>query len=231
MFGRIARRYDCTNAVISAGLVHCWRRRLARRVAHYAARDILDVACGTGSVMLQVARRSPPSTHIIGVDFTAAMLRVGRRRLLHAGLQHRLHLCAADALCLPCADNRFDVVTIMFGVRNFAAPTTGLAECYRVLRPGGRLCLVEFGWPQRWLLRVLYGGYFRYILPLIAWPLSGERTAYRYLRDSVLAFRQQPRLEVLLRQVGFIEVLRQPLSGDIATLYEGRKPPPSIPQA
>jgi len=229
MFGRIARRYDLTNTVISAGLDQYWRWRLAQRVAHYAAGDILDVACGTGGVMLQVARCCAPTSRISGVDFTEAMLRVGRLRLLRAGLSHRLCLCVADALCLPYADNRFDVVTMMFGVRNFDNPTLGLSECYRVLRPGGWLCLVEFGWPQRWLLRALYSGYFQYILPLIAWPLSGERTAYRYLRDSVLAFRQQLYLEGLLHQVGYTQVRREPLSGGIATLYEGRKPPGRIP--
>jgi demethylmenaquinone methyltransferase/2-methoxy-6-polyprenyl-1,4-benzoquinol methylase len=225
MFGRIAWRYDLTNAVISAGLDHYWRWRLARRVAHYPARTVLDVACGTGGVMLQVGRCSTPTTCIIGADFSEAMLRVGRVRLRRAGLLHRLHLCVADALCLPYANDSFDVVTMMFGVRNFANARAGLAECYRVLRTGGCLCLVEFAWPHHPLLRVLYSGYFRYILPLIAWPLSGERTAYRYLRDSVLAFRRQPSLVELLRQVGFTDVQTAPLSGGITALYEGWKAP------
>jgi demethylmenaquinone methyltransferase/2-methoxy-6-polyprenyl-1,4-benzoquinol methylase len=225
MFSRIARRYDLTNTIISAGLDHYWRRCLARRAVSFPARCILDVACGTGGVMLQVARRCPAATRLIGVDFTEAMLRVGQGRLLRAGLSHRLCVCAADAQCLPYADNCCEVVTMMFGVRNFADPKGGLAECYRVLCPGGRLILVEFSWPRHWLLGVLYAGYFRYMLPLIAWPLSGERSAYRYLRDSVLAFRQQPALEVMLRQAGFTEVQSEPLSGGVTSLYEGRKAP------
>jgi demethylmenaquinone methyltransferase/2-methoxy-6-polyprenyl-1,4-benzoquinol methylase len=100
----------------------------------------------------------------------------------------------------------------------------GLAECYRVLRPGGTLCMVEFSWPRRHAIRLLYTCYFRYILPLIAWPLSGERTAYRYLRDSVLAFRQQPHLDARLRQAGFTDVQCLPLSGGITVLYVGHKP-------
>jgi demethylmenaquinone methyltransferase/2-methoxy-6-polyprenyl-1,4-benzoquinol methylase len=226
MFSRIARRYDLTNTVISAGLDHYWRWRLARRVAHYPAHTMLDVACGTGGVMLQVGRCSANTTCIIGADFSEAMLRVGQARLVREGLSHRLHLCVADALCLPYASDSFDVVTMMFGVRNFANARAGLAECYRVLRAGGWLCLVEFAWPYHPLLRVLYSGYFRYILPLLAWPLSGERTAYRYLRDSVLAFRQQPSLLELLRQVGFTDVQTEPLSGGITALYEGRKASP-----
>jgi demethylmenaquinone methyltransferase/2-methoxy-6-polyprenyl-1,4-benzoquinol methylase len=129
-----------------------------------------------------------------------------------------------DAHALPYADQSFDGVTMVFGVRNFASPHAALAECYRVLRVAGYLYMVEFSWPSRYAWHLLYGTYFRYILPLIAWPLSGERAAYRYLRDSVLAFRQQARLEVLLRQVGFTNVCSEPLSGGITTLYTGRKP-------
>jgi demethylmenaquinone methyltransferase/2-methoxy-6-polyprenyl-1,4-benzoquinol methylase len=223
MFSRIAWRYDLTNTVISAGLDHYWRWRLAQRVARYPAHDILDVACGTGGVMVQVARRCAITTRIVGADFTEAMLRVGRVRLARAHLSHRYLLCVADALCLPYPDSSFDVVTMMFGVRNFADPAGGLAECYRVLRAGGHLCLVEFAWPHVPLLREAYSGYFRYVLPLLAWPLSGERTAYRYLRDSVLAFRQQPVLSGVLRQVGFTDVHTMPLSGGIAALYDGHK--------
>jgi demethylmenaquinone methyltransferase/2-methoxy-6-polyprenyl-1,4-benzoquinol methylase len=195
-------------------------------VARYAAHDVLDVACGTGGVMLQVARRCPTARCIVGADFTEAMVRVGHTRLARARQPHRLHLCVADALSLPYPSHCFDVVTMMFGVRNFANPAQGLAECYRVLRVGGHLCVVEFAWPQGRVLGGLYGGYFRGLVPLLAWPLCGERTAYRYLRDSVLAFRQQPPLPGLLCQVGFTDVHTRPLSGGIAALYDGRKAGP-----
>ncbi|GIX49070.1 MAG: demethylmenaquinone methyltransferase [Candidatus Tectimicrobiota bacterium] len=224
MFGRIARRYDLTNTLLSAGLDRYWRWQLARRVAQAKARAVLDVACGTGSVMLEVARHCPATTWLVGVDFTVPMLEVGRRRLARARGAARFCLCAGDALCLPFADACFDAVTIVFGVRNFADPAAGLAECYRVLRPRGGIYVVEFSWPHRWGLRQLYGLYFRYILPLVAWPLSGERSAYRYLRDSVLAFRQQPGLTALLRQAGFTATCAVPLCGGITTLYQGYKP-------
>lgn len=224
MFSRIAPRYDLTNTIISAGLDHAWRRRLAQRVARHTAQTILDVACGTGGVMAQLARCCSPTTRLLGVDFTEAMLQVGRQRLATTAQSHCIYLCAGDAQCLPYPNTSFDVVTMMFGVRNFDNPAAGLAECYRVLRPEGHIFLVEFTWPRGCGLRMLYGGYWRYILPLIAWPLCGEWAAYRYLRDSVLAFRPQSDLTILLQHIGFTDIAAEALSGGIATLYEARKP-------
>jgi demethylmenaquinone methyltransferase / 2-methoxy-6-polyprenyl-1,4-benzoquinol methylase len=224
MFSRIAPHYDLTNTVISAGLDQVWRRRLAQCVARRAARTVLDVACGTAGVMAQLARCCPPTTCLVGIDFTEAMLRVGQQRLATTAPAHRVYLCVGDAHCLPHPEKSFDAVTMMFGVRNFADPAAGLAECYRVLRPEGHLCLVEFTWPRGRPLRMMYGGYLRYILPLIAWPLCGERAAYRYLRDSVLAFRPQSDLTTLLQRIGFTDISAAALAGGIATLYEARKP-------
>ena len=224
MFSRIAQRYDLTNTIISAGLDRVWRWRLGQCVARHGAQMVLDVACGTGGVMAQIARCCPPSTCLIGVDFTEAMLHVGRQRLARAAPAHRVQLCVGDAHCLPHPEKRFDMVTMMFGVRNFAHPVVGLAECYRVLRPGGHLCLVEFTWPRGRWWQMVYGGYWHYVLPLIAWPLCGERAAYRYLRDSVLAFRSQPDLTTLLQHIGFTDISAETLSGGITTLYEARKP-------
>jgi len=224
MFSRIAPRYDLTNTVISAGLDQSWRQRLAQCVARHVAQAVLDVACGTGGVMAQLARCCPPTTCLIGVDFTEAMLRIGRQRLAVAAPAHRVYLCVGDAHCLPHPAKSFEAVTMMFGVRNFADPAAGLAECYRVLRPEGRLCLVEFSWPRGRALQMVYGGYLRYLLPLIAWPLCGEWAAYRYLRDSVLAFRPQSDLTTFLQCIGFTDISAEALSGGIATLYAARKP-------
>ncbi|MGE3537235.1 MAG: ubiquinone/menaquinone biosynthesis methyltransferase [Candidatus Tectimicrobiota bacterium] len=223
MFSRIAPHYDRTNTIISAGLDHRWRQRLATRVTRHVPRSILDVACGTGGVLLQVARRCAPSTRLLGVDFTEAMLHIGRRRLAAVAQARRPLLCVADAQHLPHPDASVDAVTMMFGVRNFADPAAGLGECYRVLRPGGYLCLVEFTWPRQPALQMLYQGYLRYLLPLVAWPLCGERAAYTYLRDSVLAFRPHSDLTPLLQRLGFVEIDTEPLSGGITTLYEARK--------
>ena len=224
MFSRIAPRYDLTNTVISAGLDQVWRQRLAQGVARRVPQAVLDVACGTGGVMAQLARYCPPTTCLIGIDFTEAMLRVGRPRLATAAPAHRVYLCVGDAHCLPHPAQSFDAVTMMFGIRNFANPAVGLAECYRVLRPEGYLGLVEFSWPHGRGLRIVYGGYLRYLLPLVAWPCCGEWAAYRYLRDSVLAFRPQSDLTTLLQRVGFTDIAAVALSGGIATLYEARKP-------
>ena len=224
MFSRIAPRYDLTNTVISAGLDQSWRQRLAQCAARHVAQAVLDVACGTGGVMAQLARCCPPTACLIGVDFTEAMLRIGRQRLATAAPAHRVYLCVGDAHCLPHPEKSFDAVTMMFGVRNFADPAAGLAECYRVLRPEGHLCLVEFSWPRGRALQMVYGGYLRYLLPLLAWPLCGEWAAYRYLRDSVLAFRPQSDLTTFLQRIGFTDISAEALSGGIATLYAARKP-------
>jgi demethylmenaquinone methyltransferase/2-methoxy-6-polyprenyl-1,4-benzoquinol methylase len=223
MFSRIAPRYDVTNTVISVGLDHLWRRRLAQRAAGHAPQAILDVACGTGAVMAHLARACAPSAQLVGVDFTEAMLRAGRPRLATVSQPHRLHLCVGDAQALPYPDRYFDVVTMMFGVRNFDDPAAGLAECHRVLRPDGSLCVVEFTWPQQPMMRRLYTVYWRYLLPLLAWPLCGERAAYCYLRDSVLAFRPQSDLTPLLHRIGFRDVATVALSGGITTLYDARR--------
>ncbi|MBM3223946.1 MAG: ubiquinone/menaquinone biosynthesis methyltransferase [Candidatus Tectomicrobia bacterium] len=222
MFSRIAGRYDCTNTVISAGLDALWRRRLAQCVARQAALAVLDVACGTGGVLAQLMRHCPSATRLAGVDFTESMLRVGQRRLSARGTA-AVQWCVGDALRLPYADASFDAVTMMFGVRNFADPARGLAECYRVLRAPGTLCLVEFSWPRRRAMQLVYGAYLRYVLPLVAWPLCGDWAAYRYLRDSVLAFRPQADLTTLLQDLGFTDIVTVALSGGITTLYEARK--------
>ncbi len=224
MFSRIAPRYDATNTIISAGLDRRWRRHLAHCAAGYAPQVVLDVACGTGGVLAHLARSCAATTQLLGVDFTEAMLRVGRRRHGTVAHPHRLHLCVGDAQALPAADRCIDVVTMMFGVRNFDCPATGLAECYRVLRPAGHLCLVEFTWPRAPLLQRLYSVYWRYVLPLLAWPLCGERAAYTYLRDSVLAFRPQADLTALLQRSGFTAITTTTLSGGITTLYDAYKP-------
>lgn len=225
MFSRIAWRYDVTNAIISGGLDRYWRWRLARRVAHYEPRDILDVACGTGGILRHLERQCCTATRLVGIDFTEIMLRVGRHRLGRQSLTPPIHLCVADALRLPHRPESFDAVTMMFGLRNFADAVQALTECYRVLRPGGYLCLIEFSWPHRFGVRWLYSLYFRLLLPLLAWPLAGEWAAYRYLRDSVLAFRADAELTRPLQGVGFQDIVSLSLSGGITTLYEGRKPP------
>lgn len=223
MFSRIARRYDLANTLISGGLDGLWRRHIARRVAQHGKGAVLDIACGTGGVLYHIARHCDASLPLHGVDFTEAMLRVARQRWQQKRLSPQATFCLGDALQLPYATSCFDVVTMMFGVRNFAQPAQGLEECYRVLRPGGYLCLVEFSWPRHRGFRLVYSGYFRYLLPLIAWPLCGERSAYRYLRDSVMAFRSQGNLPSLLQEAGFRHLVATPLSGGITTLYEGWK--------
>jgi len=189
MFDRIARRYDRTNLAISFGLSELARRRFAAHVlatlpSMDAARPtrILDVACGTGAIASTLARKSP-AVELVGVDFSTGMLEVARRK--HAQ-QRNVHVLAGDAMRLPFADASFDAVTCVYGLRNMADPHVALAECARVMRPMGRLWIMDFAMPTHAIAGTLFRLYFLHVLPTLAGLISGDRTgAYAYLPKSV----------------------------------------------
>lgn len=215
MFGRIARRYDLLNRVLSLGRDVSWRRTVARRVAELEPRLVLDLCTGTGDLALALG------DGVVGADFCLPMLAHARRKAQQGG--RVLPLCAADALRLPFVDRSFDSVTVAFGVRNFAALDQGLAEMVRVLRPGGALLVLEFSRP-RGMVAPLLGWWARTVPPRIGRWVSGDPEAYSYLPASVSTFPEGAAMARSLETAGLAPVSMRPLTGGVVSLYEGRRP-------
>jgi demethylmenaquinone methyltransferase/2-methoxy-6-polyprenyl-1,4-benzoquinol methylase len=180
------------------------------------------VATGTGDLAIMAARKLP-HTAITGVDISEGMLEHGRAKVAKLGLQQRITLQQADSAALPFADGSFDAVTVAFGVRNYENLEQGLREMIRVLRPGGRLFVLEFSKPQRTPMRQLFRFYFHRVMPLVGRLVSKDHAAYTYLPQSVDAFPEGQRFLELLAKAGGQEATARPLTGGIATLYTTRK--------
>ena len=219
MFGRIAHRYDLLNRVLSLGLDRRWRRLLAKRVAAADPGFVLDVCTGTGDIALGL----DPGPEVVAADFSLPMLVLAKAKA--ADRSRRLPLLAADAGALPLADGSADVVTVAFGVRNFADLEAGLAELIRVLRPGGRLLVLEFSRPRGPAAPVL-AWWVRSVPPRIGRALSGDPEAYDYLPASVDGFADRGTLCALMTALGLEGVSATPLTGGVCTLYEGTRGAP-----
>lgn len=222
MFGAIAPRYDFLNRLLSLRQDVYWRRRMtnALRVPEYGL--VLDAACGTGDVMIEVLRRKKaPKT--VGIDFSTEMLAIAKKKAAAANPDADFSLLAADALCPPFASESFDAVTIAFGIRNITARQKALETFLEILKPGGMLAVLELATPANKTLRRLYLLYFTKILPSIGWVFSKNMRAYRYLPASVLHFPRPAEFAALMRQSGFSDVKWLALTGGIATLYTGCK--------
>jgi demethylmenaquinone methyltransferase/2-methoxy-6-polyprenyl-1,4-benzoquinol methylase len=224
MFDRIAHRYDLLNHLLSAGRDPVWRDRLARRLAAGAPETVVDLATGTGDQLLALLGRCPTIRRGLGLDVSLGMLQHGRPKLAASTAAGRLALIHGDALALPLRSGSTDAVTITFGIRNVADVAAALVEMSRVLRPGGRVLILEFGLPSVWLLRRLYLLYFRYVLPLLGGLISGDSDAYRYLNRTVESFPYGEQFCALLRGAGFTQVAAQPLTFGVVYLYEGVRP-------
>ncbi|MEX2503183.1 MAG: bifunctional demethylmenaquinone methyltransferase/2-methoxy-6-polyprenyl-1,4-benzoquinol methylase UbiE [Trueperaceae bacterium] len=216
MFDAIAPRYDLANAVLSLGTDRGWRRVAVDRALAKRPRDVLDVATGTADLALALAA-ARPEARVVGVDFAEAMLAIGRRKTTRRGVA--LTLDTGDGTALPYADASFDAVTIAFGLRNFADVDAGLREFRRVLRPGGRLVVLEFPPPPRGAFGAVFRFYFTRVLPLLGGLLSGNRAAYAYLPASTLTFPEPDALAERATRAGFGDVVWTPLTFGVAALH------------
>jgi demethylmenaquinone methyltransferase/2-methoxy-6-polyprenyl-1,4-benzoquinol methylase len=219
MFDAIAPRYDLLNHLLSAGIDRRWRTRAIRTLQLTGRETLVDVCTGTADVALS----GTGAARVIGVDFAGAMLQLGLGKIRRAGEERRIALVRGDALRLPVADASADAVTIAFGIRNVQRPEIGCAEMARVLRPGGRLAILEFGMPRVPGVRALYEWYFHSVLPFIGRRISGHGGAYSYLPASVGSFPPPAEFVTVLRQVGFADVRAVPLTFGVVYLYTAVK--------
>jgi demethylmenaquinone methyltransferase/2-methoxy-6-polyprenyl-1,4-benzoquinol methylase len=222
MFGAIAPRYDFLNRLLSFGIDRRWRTKAVRLLKYREGSRILDVATGTGDVALEIALRTPESVRITGADFCKEMVDLGVVKVAASPYADRIDLRVAPCEDLPFANDTFDSITIAFGIRNVVDRKLGLAEMWRVLRPGGRMIILEFSTPRSLLFRQLYYFYFRRLLPVVG-GLFSRYNAYKYLPDSVLEFPSQEEFSRMLAEAGFRNIHLHELTFGIATIYVGEK--------
>jgi demethylmenaquinone methyltransferase/2-methoxy-6-polyprenyl-1,4-benzoquinol methylase len=223
MFAAIATRYDLLNHLLSGNVDQRWRRLVVKMMASNLPSTnacILDVACGTGDLSLALA--AGIKARVVGLDFCRPMLDIAAAKATDRGLPIRF--VEGDALKLPFRDQSFNAVSIAFGLRNLTSFEGGLSELFRILRPGGTVAVLEFSTPRTPVLRTFFRVYFTKLLPLLGGFISGSKSAYEYLPDSVSRFPDQASLAVLLQQAGFSEVTFRNLTGGIAALHIGKRP-------
>lgn len=225
MFDKIAFRYDFLNRFLSGGIDLYWRRRAIRELKGLTAKagmKVLDVATGTGDMAIMLTKQLPGS-QVTGVDISNGMLEVGRQKIARLQLEQRIVLQTGDSEALEFPDTQFDAITVAFGVRNFEHLERGLREMLRVLKPGGRLVVLEFSQPRTPGVRQLYDLYLRLVAPNVGRMVSSSREAYQYLNDSVKAFPEGAAFISILDACGYTGARMRRLSLGICSLYIGEK--------
>lgn len=224
MFSRIARRYDVANRLLSGGVDIWWRRRLVTAVRRSTPSAVLDLATGSGDVAFVLAKALPQTTGITGMDFCQPMLdeAILKQKASKDPRTARVGFCQGDGMALPLTDEGFDAVTISFGLRNMANRVKCLSEMRRVLRPGGRVFVLEFSQPYAWF-KPLYLFYLRHILPIFAGVITGDRKAYVYLNESIESFPGRSALGEEMLQAGFRSYEARAMTFGIVALHIGQK--------
>lgn len=225
MFDGIAADYDRLNHIMSLGIDRSWRRRAIKEIVQEGAeQEILDIACGTGDFSIAIAKAMTPGSHVTGLDISEGMLAVMRTKLKAEGLEGRACCGQGDSEAMGFADGRFDRAAIAFGIRNFEHREKALKEILRVLKPGGKLVILELSVPSNPVIRWFYKLYFTGIMPLIGGRISGDKAAYRYLPASVLQFPGKKEWMETMRSCGYTEVRHKAFTLGICRMYAGVKP-------
>ncbi|MDP3029418.1 MAG: ubiquinone/menaquinone biosynthesis methyltransferase [Deltaproteobacteria bacterium] len=222
-FSSITPRYDFLNSLLSLHIDRYWRWVTARELDNYTEGPILDLCAGTLPLSLTLSKRRP-ERHVLALDFCRDMLAYGRNRLNGQEAGRQIIPICADGEEIPCRNESFSGITVAFGVRNLSNLDKGLKEMWRVLRPGGKLVILEFSRPKNSIMRPLYFFYLMRILPYIGGRISGDEEAYRYLATSIRQFCPPEQLAQKMGAAGYIKVDRRPLTAGIVTLYTGEKP-------
>lgn len=222
MFDGISKSYDLLNRIITLGIDVLWRKRVFKLLQKEQPKSILDIATGTGDLVLELAKIN--ADKIIGLDISPGMLEIGKQKVKNKQLEDRIDMQLGDSEALPFDKETFDGVTIAFGVRNFENLELGLQEIFRVLKPNGALVVLETAVPQNRLLRSLYTLYTQKIMPFIGKLFSKDPSAYQYLSDSAAIFPCGEQFNNILRKNGFIEVEDFPQTLGVSSIYFARKP-------
>lgn len=221
MFDNIAFRYDFLNSLLSLGIHKGWRKKCVNKLEALHPKNILDVATGTGDFAIACAKLNPQK--IVGVDISEGMMKFGREKLVKLKLDDLITLQKGDAETIDFADNSFDAIVVGFGVRNFENLEKGLINLCRILKPGGKLVILEFSYPRKFPVKQFYNFYFSYVTPFIGKLLSKDSRAYSYLPESVKAFPDNENFVGILKKCGFSNANYKSLSAGIAAIYEAGK--------
>jgi demethylmenaquinone methyltransferase/2-methoxy-6-polyprenyl-1,4-benzoquinol methylase len=221
MFDNIAHRYDFLNRLLSLGIDVTWRKKAVKFIGAIAPKKIIDVATGTGDFAFEALSLKPEK--VTGFDISDGMMNYGRQKAKELNADHIVEFIKGDSEKMPFADNTFDAMTVGFGVRNFQNLEVGLAEMYRVMRPGGRVAILEVSQPHNTIIRSFFSLYFTYILPTVERLFSKDARAYSYLPESVKAFPEGKAFVAILEKNGFKQVKWQPLTLGICAFYSMEK--------
>jgi demethylmenaquinone methyltransferase / 2-methoxy-6-polyprenyl-1,4-benzoquinol methylase len=226
MFNQISPTYDLVNRVFTFGLDQLWRKKMCAFLPKSQEMQILDCATGTGDQIIALMKKRPDIATVIGIDLADAMVEIGKKKISKKPYAGKISFQVASALQIPYPDHHFDCVTISFGIRNVTDVMAAFKEFRRVLKPGGRVLILEGTVPSNKLLRSLHLFYLRHFLPRIGGAISRNLGAYRYLNQTIETFPQGEKFAGKMRAAGFVNVECHPLLGGVTTVYQGEKDVP-----
>ena len=221
MFNNISANYDFLNHFLSLGIDHLWRKKAIKQLKNLEVKKVIDIATGTGDFAIASLKLNPDE--VIGVDISSGMLEVGAKKMKNKGHDKTIKMILGDSENLAFEDNYFDALTVGFGVRNFENLEKGLSEMLRVIRPGGKIVILEFSKPKKFPVKQVFSFYSKYFIPFFGKRISKDTQAYAYLPESVAAFPEGKEFESILKKLNYKSVQSIILSGGIATIYTGTK--------